>query len=178
MPCLLPTKRNVPRAFCIEYCMIPYDRAAATAYAARWALDRNPAYADFSQMGGDCTNFVSQCIHAGNMPMHYGGDPGWFYISLTRRSAAWSSAAYLYDFLTSGKVRTGPAAVETTLIGAEIGDVVQLSFDGTRFTHSLIIVDKTQQELYLAAHSSDVYCKPLSAYIYNRMRILHITGAY
>ena len=45
--------------------LLSYDREAAVAYARRFALSRNPAYYDFSDLGGDCTNFASQCIYAG-----------------------------------------------------------------------------------------------------------------
>ena len=31
-------------------------------YAQKWALSRNPAYYNFDDIGGDCTNFVSQCL--------------------------------------------------------------------------------------------------------------------
>jgi len=34
-----------------------YDRAAAVAYARKWALSRNPRYYDYEDLGGDCTNF-------------------------------------------------------------------------------------------------------------------------
>lgn len=47
-----------------------YDREKAVAYAHKWAYGRNPAYADFSAMGGDCTNFLSQCLHAGGLPWY------------------------------------------------------------------------------------------------------------
>ena len=46
----------------------PYDREAAVAYAHRWAFGRNPAYSNFDGMGGDCTNFASQCLYAGTGP--------------------------------------------------------------------------------------------------------------
>lgn len=36
-----------------------YDRPAALAYARKWALGRNPAFLDFENLGGDCTNFIS-----------------------------------------------------------------------------------------------------------------------
>ena len=42
-----------------------YDRTRALAYAERWALDRNPLFYNFTGVGGDCTNFVSQCVLAG-----------------------------------------------------------------------------------------------------------------
>jgi hypothetical protein len=43
---------------------IGYDRARALAYAEKWALSRNPAYFSFDGLGGDCTNFISQCLYA------------------------------------------------------------------------------------------------------------------
>ena len=42
-----------------------YNAQKAVNYAKRWALDRNPDYYDYSGMGGDCANFVSQCLIAG-----------------------------------------------------------------------------------------------------------------
>ena len=45
--------------------LIPYNRQAAVAYAHKWAFGRNPAFFDFSELGGDCTNFASQCLYAG-----------------------------------------------------------------------------------------------------------------
>ena len=45
---------------------LEYDRARAVEYARRWALARNPLFLDFTGLGGNCTNFVSQCIFAYN----------------------------------------------------------------------------------------------------------------
>ena len=42
--------------------LLPYDRAAAVRYAHIWAYGRNPRYYDYESIGGDCTNFASQCI--------------------------------------------------------------------------------------------------------------------
>lgn len=48
----------------------PYNREAAVKYAVEWAYRRNQEYYDFEQIGGDCTNFVSQCILAGTGVMN------------------------------------------------------------------------------------------------------------
>ena len=40
------------------------DIKAEVNYARKWAFSRNPAYYDFENIGGDCTNFVSQCLYA------------------------------------------------------------------------------------------------------------------
>ncbi|WP_275890910.1 amidase domain-containing protein [Romboutsia hominis] len=45
-----------------------YDREKAVAYARKWALDHNPTYANYELYGGDCTNYISQCLRAGNIP--------------------------------------------------------------------------------------------------------------
>ena len=44
---------------------ILYDPSKAVAYAKKWAYYRNPDYYDYSNLGGDCANFVSQCLIAG-----------------------------------------------------------------------------------------------------------------
>lgn len=59
-----------------------YNRANAVAYAKKWAYGRNPKYYDFSDLGGDCTNFASQCIYAGSGVMNYTPTYGWYYISV------------------------------------------------------------------------------------------------
>lgn len=42
-----------------------FDRNSMVNYANKYAYSRNPNYGDFSKLGGDCTNFVSQIIKAG-----------------------------------------------------------------------------------------------------------------
>lgn len=50
---------------------IEYDRNKAKAYAKKWAYLRNPQYYDYTYLGGDCTNFISQCIFQGAPHMSY-----------------------------------------------------------------------------------------------------------
>ena len=59
-----------------------YDRRAAVLYAHRWAYGRNPAFYDYEHLGGDCTNFASQCIYAGSGVMNFTPTFGWYYIDL------------------------------------------------------------------------------------------------
>ena len=51
-----------------------YNPSKAVAYAKQWAYSRNPKYYDYSNMGGDCANFVSQCLIAGGLSLS--GCPG------------------------------------------------------------------------------------------------------
>lgn len=48
----------------------PYDRLEAVIYAHRWAYGRNPAFYDYEEIGGDCTNYASQCIYVGTGVMN------------------------------------------------------------------------------------------------------------
>ena len=91
-----------------------YDRVRAVSYALKWALSRNPRYYDFENIGGDCTNFVSQCLYAGCRVMNYSGDDGWYYISPDDRAPAWTGVEFLNRFLLTNK---GPAVYAETVEG-------------------------------------------------------------
>ena len=153
---------------------IPYDRGAAVDYARRWALSRNPAFYDFSDIGGDCTNFVSQCIYAGAGVMNYTKDTGWYYISSSDRSPSWTGVEYLYNFLINNN-SVGPYAIEVPQNEADIGDVIQLGRADGDFYHSLLIVS-TYTMILVASHSYDALDRPLYSYNYYAARFLHIEG--
>lgn len=157
-----------------------YDAELALRYAHKWAYARNPKYYDFEKLGGDCTNFVSQCVYAGCGIMNYKPELGWFYISPASRSAAWSGVGYLYNFLTSNK-NEGPFGHEAPLGEARPGDIIQLSFDGRRFSHSLFIVaigkSPEPDSILVATHSYDADDRPLGSYPYSRLRLIVVDGA-
>ncbi len=146
-----------------------YDRWKAVSYAHKWAFERNPAYLDFSRIGGDCTNFVSQCLRAGGAAMNYSRPAGWFYSSAASRAPAWTSVQYLYQFLISNS-GTGPYAREVELSELEPGDIVQLAFTQEQYSHSLLVVqtgEETKDPLAavrIAAHSDDSDYRPLADY--------------
>ena len=155
---------------------LPYDRAASVAYAERWALGRNPAYQSFDGMGGDCTNFVSQCLFAGCGVMNYTPDTGWYYISLSDRAPAWTGVGPLYRFLT-GNRGVGPYAEAVSLSRAQPGDIIQLQNDSGRYYHSLLVLQASPARVYIASHSLDSLWRPLDSYHYRSLRCLHILGA-
>lgn len=153
---------------------IPYNRTAAVNYARKWALGRNPAYYDFEEIGGDCTNFASQCIYAGSGVMNYTPVMGWFYNSSYSRSPSWSGVEYLYNFLISNK-SVGPYARVVSAMEALPGDIVQLGTADLDFYHSPVITAVTPTIL-VAAHTYDALDRPLFSYIYDNARFLHIEG--
>ena len=154
---------------------LAYDREQAVAYAKAWAFKRNPAYLNFDQMGGDCTNYASQCIYAGSKVMNPKKTFGWYYHSGNDRTPSWTGVPYLYNFLVNNQ-GVGPYAVVTGADGVEVGDIVQLgTADGTWY-HSPVVVGKDERDIYVAAHTYDAYMRPLSAYVYSQVRFLHIAG--
>ena len=158
--------------------LLPYNREAAVAYAHTWAYRRNPAYFDFSGIGGDCTNFASQCIYAGAGVMNFTPLYGWFYRTANDRTPSWTGVQYLYDFLTRN-LGAGPFATEVSLSQLEPGDVVQLAIDREdRYQHTPVVVridgEPSLTNVLVAAHSNDVDYRPLSTYNIRKLRCLHI----
>ena len=153
----------------------PYNRKAATAYARKWAFGRNGTYYDFENIGGDCTNFVSQCIFAGAGVMNYTPDTGWYFRSLSDRAAAWSSVEHLYRFLVNNR-SAGPYGHTVKRSEAMAGDIVQLGRADGSFYHSSVIL-QTSPQILVAAHSYDACDRPLESYIYENVRFIHIDGA-
>ena len=151
-----------------------YRREAALQYAGQWAMGRNPRYLDFEKLGGDCTNFASQCIYAGSGVMNYTPVLGWYYNSSSDRSPSWTGVSYLYHFLVGNK-SVGPYAAETNQAGVQPGDIVQLG-NGSGFYHSPVIVSIEGGRIFVAAHSYDAYMRPLDSYQFERARFLHILG--
>ncbi len=153
---------------------IPYNHTAAVAYARRWALSRNPVYYDFEKIGGDCTNFASQCIHAGAQIMNYTPVMGWYYHSSYDRSPSWTGVEYLHNFLTTNK-SVGPFGHIISPDKALPGDIVQLGTLGGDFYHSPVIT-AISPEILIAAHTYDALDRPLSTYRYDTARFIHIDG--
>ena len=151
-----------------------YDRERAVRYARRWAIGRNPVYYDFEKLGGDCTNFVSQCLYAGSEVMNFTPVMGWYYRSLGDRTAAWTGVEYLYNFLVNNR-SVGPYARIVAQDAVMPGDIVQLGRADGDFYHSPIIT-AVFPEILVCAHSFDALDRPLSSYFYENIRFLHIEG--
>ena len=160
----------------------PYQNVRAVEYARTWALSRNPLFTDFTGRGGNCTNFVSQCVLAGSCVMNRTPDFGWYYVSEADRAPAWSSVEYFYDFMTgvpafaSQNGGIGPFAVEVPRRNAVPGDVVQYADEEGDWYHTVIISAIENGEIYVCAHSNDALDRPISSYNFANARFLHIRG--
>lgn len=158
-----------------------YDRKAAVAYAHRWAYFRNPNFYNFDELGGDCTNFASQCLYAGSGVMNYTPTFGWYYIDVNDRAPAWTGVRFFYEFLTRKQASLGPVGREVSINEVQPGDFVQLSFTEGVFSHNPVIVavdGPGASNILVAAHTQDADCRPLNSYPAIKVRFLHILGVY
>ena len=151
-----------------------YDRELALSYAKRWAESFNPNYYNFSSLGGDCTNFVSQCVYSGCNVMNNTPILGWYYNSINDRAPAWSGVNEFYKFIINNK-GVGPFGELSTYYQLKVGDVIQL-FNGQKYYHTLIITTILDGEIFTASHTVDSFDRRLSSYNFVSARYIKILG--
>ena len=160
--------------------VMDYDRRSAVVYAHRWAYSRNPLYYNYDDIGGDCTNFASQCLFVGSGIMNFTPTYGWYYINANQKAPAWTGVTYLYNFLTRSANSVGPKARECRINELMPGDLVQLSYTEREFHHSPVVVAVSApfrpRDILVAAHTDDSDYRPLSTYPYRKIRFLHVEG--
>lgn len=118
-----------------------YNRIQAVQYAETWWNGSNPRYRKFED---NCTNYISQCIHAGGIPMAYNSrrDQGWWYRGGWENwSYSWSVAHALQGYLSSG------GTMKARSVGSpqdlQPGDIICYDFDGNgRWEHNTIVTAK------------------------------------
>ena len=152
-----------------------YEREKALLYAERYAFSQNPIFGNFRGIGGNCTNFVSQCVYAGSCKMNYTKTFGWYYISLEERAPAWTGVEYFYNFLTANE-GVGPFGKEASRDECEVGDVIQLGREKDGYYHTLLITGFDGDQILVSAHTDDALDRRLSTYDYQEARFIHIDG--
>ncbi len=124
-----------------------YNRHKAVEYAETYWNHPNPAFRTFEV---DCTNFVSQCLYAGGIPMVFTSNrgTGWWYKG-SSWSYSWAVANSLYLLLGSGKAPFYAKKVHSPA-ELQIGDVICYDFDGDgRWQHNTFVVAKDSQGMPL-----------------------------
>ncbi len=145
----------------------PYNRQASYGYAYRWWDGANtPKYNDYSGSGGDCANFVSQCLIAGGISFHEGTDGQGYgvYPDLDRPSSSHGTMPYCdymdqnlryYQDTTVTHVVEGSAYVPDEVT---VGDVVIFGEEnGDKYKHAMVVVSDSGSTVGLAGHSSQVW---------------------
>lgn len=167
-----------------------YDRQAAVAYAKQWVTDRNDEWPDYSMSGGNCQNFVSQCLLAGGIPMDSSGDAVWKWYGdtpnnlpqMAGRSASWSGVDEFLQYATSNTGSGMVAVADADYYSGEIGDVLILGYDEENLYHAVIITDVVTDEEgnvvdYLVhSNTANQESFPVSAYGYTYQVLVKICG--
>lgn len=168
-----------------------YNPTLAIGYAHLYAFDYNPAYPDYSNVepGGDCANFISQCLHAGGMPMvGYNADDAlrnWFCRSdylwdISKISRSWRGAYYFFIYWSAhakasrefmNDSLTIPELNQELLAYASPGDPINLIHASGSVYHTLLITDVTSDNIYCAAHTNDTVATPLTHYNPYKLKI-------
>lgn len=154
-----------------------YSRQIAVEYAYKWWNKRNPNFYNFDNLGGDCTNFVSQCLFAGGISMNY-SQYGWFYKNTNSRSPSWTGVEQFFNFAINNQSSIGVKAKQVLINQIEVGDVIQLWQNGNRFNHSLFVTKikgiSSINSIYVTCHTNDAKDKLLSDYYFTKIRFLKI----
>ena len=150
-----------------------FMREEVVLYARKYALTRNPLFYTFEGIGGNCTNFASQCVLAGSCTMNYTAVYGWYYLSINRRSASWTGFDYFFDFMTTNQ-GVGPYGRVITINEVQPADLIQLQNSEGRFYHTLVVTKVEDGEIYICANSNDALDRPLSSYDYASLRVIRI----
>ncbi|RCW74863.1 amidase domain-containing protein [Saliterribacillus persicus] len=132
-----------------------YNRREAVRYAESWWDSYNPAFKYFSD--NDCTNYISQCLFAGGVPMN--GAPnrnkGWWY-NANSWSFSWS-VAHAFRWHLSGSNAGLQGSEVDDAKELMLGDVICYDFEGDgKWDHTTIVTAKDSQGMPLVnAHTNN-----------------------
>ena len=168
---------------------VAYDRAAALAYADRYAMDRNPDWVDYTDTGGNCQNFASQCLLAGGIPMDTRGEAVWKWYdsefsnapTASGRSGSWASVTQFLDYAASNTGFGLAAEVDAPYFSGQPGDLLEMGTEeGWRHTVVIrdLVADETGETVDYLIHSNtnDMKNFPASLYGYPVVILTRIAG--
>lgn len=173
-----------------------YGRTAPVVYANRWANSYNP---DYLQCGSDCTNFVSQCVKCGGIPMYgsyMSGEPAvyrnwymentvdeWYMSSKIHRtvgydywkySSSWTQVSHFRTYMkNAGKASVNGYSVNGSTAWfntVQMGDVVQNGITGAGHSVLILTPKSGNNNPTYAGHSDPSYGKDLSNMITDARR--------
>ena len=126
-----------------------YDRIKARDYAWDWwgpdDSYYNPAYHNYNGEGGDCANFVSQCIYAGGVPIHGSWSPN---------SVDWINAAALKNNMLNYGYATKEDAWET--------NAGNFAYTSAGNGHIVLVTLNDTVTLAYTAHNNNRYNEPFT----------------
>ncbi|MEU3216407.1 amidase domain-containing protein [Streptomyces sp. NPDC006971] len=141
-----------------------YSYSKMIAYADKHWKNHNPAFRTYS--GNDCTNFLSQIVHAGGWKPAGGSliqrtsNKYWFYGPANAiTSYTWGGAENWYWFATKHSKRTKSLGNVWDLLAS---DVLQADWNRNNvIDHSMFVTKRYNGIPYLTYHTSDTHNKSL-----------------
>jgi len=172
-----------------------YDAEAAVDYAMSWVdpteVVRNDDYGIYDSYGGNCNNYISQCLWAGGIPMDSDGDNNsqwkWYGEEVdldesdSGRSPAWTGVAEFYSYASENDGYGLAAVVDDNVFSGSIGDVLQYGHNGD-WLHSVIVTDVIEDsdgnmaDYLINSNTTDRINYPASAYGYSELRLIKVLG--
>ena len=167
----------------------PYNREAALAYADQYYHKRNPEWYNFSDEGGNCQNYASQCMLKGNIAMDYYGEEQWkCYIedpdydpevneeeTANGRSRSWVNVGYFYDYAKYNEGQGLVAETNVNLYYTEPGDIILVGNGGV--SHTVIVSKVVDGHILVNSNSIDMKDYPVEAYTYLNIILVKILGS-
>ncbi|MFD5691853.1 amidase domain-containing protein [Streptomyces rubiginosohelvolus] len=151
-----------------------YNYSKMVSYANKYWKKHNSAYRTY---GNDCTNFISQAVHAGGWGPKGGAliqrksNKYWFYgPAKPLTSYTWAGAENWYWFAKKHSKRTKPLDNVWKMASA---DVLQADFDRNgKIDHTMIVTKKYKGTPYLTYHTTDTHNKSLKKILSDYPRAL------
>lgn len=157
-----------------------YDRNAACAYMQTYALQRNPHWGRYDDVGGNCQNFASQVLHAGGIPMDEEGEFCWYWYTHEAQNYAWINVGLFMDYAQNNTGYGLAADSSANYYEGQGGDLLIMG-DG-EYDHATVIADvigdKSGRTVdYLICSNTTNYRNfPASAYYYTSHWLVRIDG--
>ncbi len=140
-----------------------YDADAAVQYAKIWGgVNRNPEYHDYTYEGGDCANFVSQCLIAGGLTLDTYIDKNGSIIGCDNLNAWLKSKGYYSEEILKSQNPSEPTWFSP-------GDIAIYGNASDKYQHAIIAVGyDTDNFVLYNGHTEDMIQKRITYMYGNR----------
>ena len=166
-----------------------FDRNAAVAYADLYYHSRNKDWYNFSDEGGNCQNYASQCLLAGGMEMDYKGEWQWkCYVEdpdwepeineedeQSGRSRSWVHVTSFYDYAKENEGNGLACDCNVNIYYAQPGDIILVGNGG--LSHTVIVSKVVDGHVLVNSNSIDMKDFPVEAYTYTNITLIKILGS-
>lgn len=166
-----------------------YDRNKAVAYADKYYHERNPLWYNFTDEGGNCQNYASQCMMEGGIALDYFGEEQWkCYVedpnyepeineeeTAYGRTRSWVNVGYFYNYAKWNEGKGMVADANVNLYYAQPGDIIIVGNNG--LSHTVIVSKVVDGHILVNSNSIDMKDYPVEAYTYTTIMLIKILGS-